>query len=172
MHCSNFSSRIYVEKTPKQCSLNHHCSHKARKDAWQDIYLSIGLNDGQVYDQDGLKENYIMWRTPHREGDRRKRVKEKRKSITVAWTFRNSELNNSASPRTTISSNFISFCACSYLKSLLVIISFAKRPALPPTLYKFIILCLLGLYSNNFGFWLKIVSLQLAQSVGRAYTPV
>ena len=160
MHCSNFSDRIYVEKTPEQCSLNHHRSQRAKEDAWQDIYSSIGLDDGQVYDQDGLKENSIMWRTPHREGDRRKGAKEKRKSITVAWTFRNSELNNSASTRTTISSNFISFCACSYLKSLLAVISFAKGPVLLPTLYKFIVLGSLGLYSNNFGFGLKIVSLQ------------
>ena len=26
MHCSNFFGRIYVEKTPKQCSLNHYHS--------------------------------------------------------------------------------------------------------------------------------------------------
>ena len=26
MHCSNFSDCIYVEKTPKQCSLNHYRS--------------------------------------------------------------------------------------------------------------------------------------------------
>ena len=140
MHCSNFFGRIYVEKTPEQCSLNHYCSQRAREDAWQDIYSSISLDDGQVYDQDGLKENSIMWRTPHRVGDRKKRVKEKRKSITVAWTFRNSELNNSASSRTTISSNFISFCACSYFKSLLTVISFAKSPVFSPTLYKFIVL--------------------------------
>ena len=87
MHCSNFSDRIYVEKTPEQCSLNHHRSQRVKKDAWQDIYSSIGLDDGQMYDQDGLKENYIMWRTPHREEDRRKKAKEKRKSITVAWTL-------------------------------------------------------------------------------------
>ena len=172
MHYSNFSSRIYVEKTPEQCSLNHHRSQRVKEDAWQDIYSSIGLDDGQVYDQDGLKENYIIWRTPYRGGDRRKRVKEKRKSITVAWTFRNIELNNSASPQTTISSDFISFCACSYPRSLLAIISFVKGPTLSPTLYKFIVLGSLGLYSNNFGFGLKIVSLQLAPSVGRACTPV
>ena len=60
MHYSNFSSRIYVKKTPEQCSLNHHRSQRVKKDAWQDIYSSIGLDDGQVYDQDGLKENYII----------------------------------------------------------------------------------------------------------------
>ena len=87
MHCSNFSDRIYVEKTPEQFSLNHHRSQRVKKDAWQDIYSSIGLDDGQMYDQDGLKENYIMWRTPHREEDWRKKAKEKRKSITIAWTL-------------------------------------------------------------------------------------
>ena len=70
--------------------------------------MSIGLGDEQVYDQDGLKENYIMWRIPYKEGDRKKKVKEKRKSITVALTSWDSEFNNSASPRTTTSSNFIS----------------------------------------------------------------
>ena len=33
MHCSNFSSCIYVEKTPEQCSLNHYHSQRAREDA-------------------------------------------------------------------------------------------------------------------------------------------
>ena len=33
MHCSNFSGRIYVEKTPEQCSLNHYRSQRAREDA-------------------------------------------------------------------------------------------------------------------------------------------
>ena len=60
MHCNNFSSRIYVEKTPKQCSLNYFSSQRARENAWWDMYSSEGLNDWQVYDQDGLKENYIM----------------------------------------------------------------------------------------------------------------
>ena len=60
MHCSNFSNCIYVEKTPEQCSLNYHHSQRAREDAWQDIYSSIGLDDEQMYDQDDLKENYIM----------------------------------------------------------------------------------------------------------------
>ena len=47
MHCSNFSDRIYVEKTPKQ---------KAREDAWEDIYSSVGLDDEQVYDGDDLEK--------------------------------------------------------------------------------------------------------------------
>ena len=34
--------------------------------------------------------------------------KEKRKGITIASTFRNSEFNNNSSPRTTISSGFTS----------------------------------------------------------------
>ena len=50
MHYSNFSNCIYVEKTPEQCSLNHHHLQRAREDAWQDIYSSIGLDDEQVYD--------------------------------------------------------------------------------------------------------------------------
>ena len=60
MHCSYFSGHIYVKKTPEQCSLNHHHLQRVREDAWQDIYSSISLDDGQVYDQGGLKENYIM----------------------------------------------------------------------------------------------------------------
>ena len=60
MHCSNFSCRIYVENTSKQCSLNHHHSRKAKEDAWWDIYSSEGLDDEQVYNQDSLKRNYIM----------------------------------------------------------------------------------------------------------------
>ena len=108
MHYNYSSGRIYVEKTPEQCSLNHHRSQRAREDASQDMYSSIGLDDEQVYDQDSLKENYIMWRTPHKEEDQKKRVKEKIKSITVVLTSRNSEFNNSSSPRTTISLNFIS----------------------------------------------------------------
>ena len=45
MHYSNFSSRIYVEKTPEQCSLNHYRSQRAREDAWWDMYSSEGLDD-------------------------------------------------------------------------------------------------------------------------------
>ena len=60
MHCSNFSNRIYVEKTPEQCSLNRHRSQRAREDAWEDIYSSIGLDDEKVDDRDDLKENYLM----------------------------------------------------------------------------------------------------------------
>ena len=60
MHCSNFSGCIYVEKTPEQCSLNHHRSQRARKDAWWDMYSSESLDDWQMYNQDGLKINYIM----------------------------------------------------------------------------------------------------------------
>ena len=45
MHCSNFSSRIYVEKTPEQCSLNHYRSLRAREDAWWDMYSNESLDD-------------------------------------------------------------------------------------------------------------------------------
>ena len=60
MHYSNFFGLIYVEKTPEQCSLNHYRLQRVREDAWWDMYLSEGLDDWQVYDRDGLKENYIM----------------------------------------------------------------------------------------------------------------
>ena len=60
MHCNNFSGRIYVEKTSKQCYLNHYHSRRAKEEAWWDIYSSGGLDDEQVYDQDSLKRNYIM----------------------------------------------------------------------------------------------------------------
>ena len=77
-------------------------------------------------------------------------------------TFWNSELNNSASPRIL---NFIKFyiclCVCSYFKSLLTIILFAKSPVFSPIFYKFIILGSLGSYSNHLGLELQIVSLQV-----------
>ena len=60
MDYSNFSGHIYVEKTSEQYSLNHHHSRRAKEDAWWDIYLSGGLDDEQVHDQDSLKRNYIM----------------------------------------------------------------------------------------------------------------
>ena len=60
MYCSNFSDRIYVEKTSEQCNLNHHHPQGAKEDAWWDIYSSGGFDDEQVYDQDSLKRNYIM----------------------------------------------------------------------------------------------------------------
>ena len=45
MHCSNFSSRIYVEKTPEQCNLNHHHAQKAKENAWWDMHSSEGLDE-------------------------------------------------------------------------------------------------------------------------------
>ena len=59
MHCNNFSSRIYVEKTSEQCNLNHHYSRRAKKDAWWDIYSSRGLDNEQVYDQDSSKKKKL-----------------------------------------------------------------------------------------------------------------
>ena len=56
MHCNNFPSRIYVEKTSEQCRLNHYRSQRAREDAWQDTYSSAGLDDEQMYDGDDLKK--------------------------------------------------------------------------------------------------------------------
>ena len=40
MHYNNFSGRIYVEKTPEQCNLNHYHSQRAREDVWWDMYSS------------------------------------------------------------------------------------------------------------------------------------
>ena len=45
MHCSNFSSRIYVEKTSEQCNLNHHRAQKAKENAWWDMHSSEGLDE-------------------------------------------------------------------------------------------------------------------------------
>ena len=49
---------------------------------------------------------------------------------------------------------------------------FARSLALSPTLYKFIVLGSLGSYPRSFGLGLKIVTLQLAPFVGRAYARV
>ena len=65
-------------------------------------------------DQDGLKENYIMKKTRHEGGMEEKIKREERKRITVASTFINSEFNNNSSPRTTISSSFISISMLVY----------------------------------------------------------
>ena len=45
MHCSNFSVRIYVEKTPEQYNLNHYRSQRVRENAWWNMYSSEGLDD-------------------------------------------------------------------------------------------------------------------------------
>ena len=45
MYYNNFSGHIYVEKTPEQCSLNHHRLQKARENAWWDVYSSESLDD-------------------------------------------------------------------------------------------------------------------------------
>ena len=57
-----------MEKTPEQYSLNHYNSQRVREDAWWDMYSSEGLNGWQVCDQDGLKGDYIMKKTPYRRG--------------------------------------------------------------------------------------------------------
>ena len=36
---------------------NHYRLQKAREDAWQDTYLSAGLDDEQVYDENGLENS-------------------------------------------------------------------------------------------------------------------
>ena len=48
----------------------------------------------------------------------RKIGKEKRKRITVASTFRNSEFDNNSSPRTMISFSFISVSRLIYISNL------------------------------------------------------
>ena len=48
----------------------------------------------------------------------RKTGKEKRKKITVASTFRNSEFNNNSSPRTMISFSFMSVSRLIYISNL------------------------------------------------------
>ena len=77
MHCSNFFGRIYVEKTPEQCSLNHYISQRAKEVIWWDKYSSEGLNGWQVCDQDGLKGDYIMKKNPEGRGVEEK-LREKR----------------------------------------------------------------------------------------------
>ena len=106
MHCSNFSGRIYVEKTPEQCSLNHYSSQRAKEDVWWDMYLSEGLNDWQVCDQDDEKGDYISKKSPY-GGRWEKRRREERERIIVASTLINSDFNNNPSPRIIISSILI-----------------------------------------------------------------
>ena len=77
MHCSKFSGRIYVEKTPEQCILNHHRSQKAREDAWWDRHSSGSLDDEQVYSQDSVKKDCIMWKLSQKWGSKNI-VKEKK----------------------------------------------------------------------------------------------
>ena len=48
----------------------------------------------------------------------RKTRKEKRKRITVAYTFRNSEFNNNSSPRIMISFSFMSVSRLIYISNL------------------------------------------------------
>ena len=71
MHCSNFSGHMHVEKTPEQCSLNHYSLQRAREDTWWDKYSSEGLNGWQVCDQDGLKWDYKMKKTPYGKGGKK-----------------------------------------------------------------------------------------------------
>ena len=57
MHCSYFSSRIYVEETSEQYYLGYHNSQKIRGGVWWDMYSSKGSDDQQVYGEDGSKED-------------------------------------------------------------------------------------------------------------------
>ena len=52
IHCNNFFGRIYVEKILEQCILNHYHSQGTIEEDWWDEYLSEGLDDWQVDDQD------------------------------------------------------------------------------------------------------------------------
>ena len=83
MHCSNFFGHIYVEKTSKQCSFNHHYSQRAKEDTWWDIYLSGGLDDEQVYDQNSLKKKLYNVKDLLEGGGSGDIEKWKKKRITV-----------------------------------------------------------------------------------------
>ena len=45
MHCSNFSGRSYVERTPEQCNLNYHRVQKVREIAWWDKHYNEGFDE-------------------------------------------------------------------------------------------------------------------------------
>ena len=72
-----------------------------------------------MYDWDGPKGNYIMWKTI-REG-LEKIVKVERKRINVALrvvsAFRNSDPNNNSSPQTTISLSFMGVSTFAYISN-------------------------------------------------------
>ena len=57
MHCSYFSDRIYVKKTSEQYYLSYHNSQKTKGGVWWDKYSNKGLDDQQVYGEDGPKED-------------------------------------------------------------------------------------------------------------------
>ena len=73
-----------------------------------------------MYDRDGPKGNYIIWKTPIREGSE-KIVKNERKRIIVPLkvvsAFKNSDSNNNSSSRTTISSSFIGVYMFAYISN-------------------------------------------------------
>ena len=48
MHCSYFSSYIYVEKILEYYYLDYHNLQKAREGVWWDKYSSEGTDDQQV----------------------------------------------------------------------------------------------------------------------------
>ena len=57
MHCSYFSSRIYVEKTSEQYCLGYHNLQGTREGVWWDRYSSEGSDDQQVEGEDDSKED-------------------------------------------------------------------------------------------------------------------
>ena len=62
-----------MEKISEQYSLNHHNSRRAKEDGWWDMYSSEGLDDEQVYDEDSVTKNYIMWKPSQKGGIAKRR---------------------------------------------------------------------------------------------------
>ena len=52
MYASNFSNRIYMEKTSKQYCLDYRNSQKAKEGVLRDKYSSNSSDDQQVENQD------------------------------------------------------------------------------------------------------------------------
>ena len=138
MHCNNFSSRIYVEKTSEHCSFNHHHSRIAKEDGWWDRYSSGGLDNEQVYDQDSVKKKlYNVKELPERKKGKLREKKEKKRIIValkVVLALKLNCSNNNSPPRTFILSSFIGVFLCSSFKSLLSVNPLTRSPALSPTL--------------------------------------
>ena len=59
-----------------------------------------------MYDRDGLKRNYIMWKPSQKWGSK-KIGKEKRERVTVALSVVLSFRSSNSSPQTNISSSFM-----------------------------------------------------------------
>ena len=57
MHCSYFSSRIYVENTSEQCYFGYHNSQQTRENVEWDRHSSKGSDDQQVEGEDDPNED-------------------------------------------------------------------------------------------------------------------